>query len=107
MLLTWNNVAYYQHLMQDIREAIESGTFTARAAAIGESGRGRHSPALTHRTEKWSCFRINPMRKREPAAAGRVLWAHAAVERSMTGPERSRPQVLSELAARRLTPVMR
>jgi queuine tRNA-ribosyltransferase len=37
MLLTWNNLAYYQHLMQGIREAIESGTFAERAAAIGET----------------------------------------------------------------------
>jgi len=36
MLLTWNNLAYYQRLMQDIRDAIESGTFTARAASISE-----------------------------------------------------------------------
>jgi queuine tRNA-ribosyltransferase len=27
MLLTWNNVAYYQHLMQGIRDAIEAGRF--------------------------------------------------------------------------------
>ncbi|MBN9073940.1 MAG: tRNA guanosine(34) transglycosylase Tgt [Rhizobiales bacterium] len=36
MLLTWNNLAYYQHLMRELRDAIEAGTFTASAAAIGE-----------------------------------------------------------------------
>src|SRR5690606_24280889 len=36
MLLTWNNVAYYQQLMSDIRDAIVAGAFEARAAAITE-----------------------------------------------------------------------
>ena len=36
MLLTWNNVAYYQQLMQDIRDAIEQGRFADRAAEITE-----------------------------------------------------------------------
>ena len=27
MLLTWNNLAYYQYLMQGMRDAIEAGTF--------------------------------------------------------------------------------
>ena len=27
MLLTWNNIAYYQHLMQNMRDAIEEGRF--------------------------------------------------------------------------------
>lgn len=27
MLLTWNNIAYYQHLMQGMRDAIEAGHF--------------------------------------------------------------------------------
>jgi queuine tRNA-ribosyltransferase len=36
MLLTWNNLAYYQRLMQDLRDAIEAGAFTDRAAAIAE-----------------------------------------------------------------------
>ncbi|MGN6144332.1 MAG: tRNA guanosine(34) transglycosylase Tgt [Mesorhizobium sp.] len=36
MLLTWNNLAYYQSLMQDIRAAIEAGSFSARAAEITE-----------------------------------------------------------------------
>ncbi|MFU0505598.1 tRNA guanosine(34) transglycosylase Tgt [Pseudaminobacter sp. NGMCC 1.201702] len=36
MLLTWNNVAYYQRLMADIREAIETQAFNERAAAITE-----------------------------------------------------------------------
>ncbi len=36
MLLTWNNLAYYQRLMADIREAIGQGNFAARAAEISE-----------------------------------------------------------------------
>jgi queuine tRNA-ribosyltransferase len=36
MLLTWNNLAYYQSLMQDIRAAIGAGNFAARAAEITE-----------------------------------------------------------------------
>src|SRR5690606_23494098 len=36
MLLTWNNLAYYQSLMADIRAAIEAGRFADRAAAISE-----------------------------------------------------------------------
>ena len=34
MLLTWNNLAYYQHLMADIRASIEQGRFVARAQKI-------------------------------------------------------------------------
>jgi len=36
MLLTWNNLAYYQSLMADIRTAIEAGRFADRAAEITE-----------------------------------------------------------------------
>jgi queuine tRNA-ribosyltransferase len=36
MLLTWNNLAYYQSLMKDIRGAIEAGRFFDRAAEISE-----------------------------------------------------------------------
>jgi queuine tRNA-ribosyltransferase len=36
MLLSWNNVAYYERLMQDIRDAIEAGRFADRAAEINE-----------------------------------------------------------------------
>ena len=36
MLLTWNNLSYYQRLMQDIRDAIEARTFVDRAAEITE-----------------------------------------------------------------------
>lgn len=36
MLLTWNNLAYYQRLMQDIRDAIERGDFAERSALIAE-----------------------------------------------------------------------
>ncbi len=35
-LLTWNNVAYYQALMRQLRAAIAAGTFEATAAAIRE-----------------------------------------------------------------------
>ncbi|ADZ70651.1 tRNA guanosine(34) transglycosylase Tgt [Polymorphum gilvum] len=34
MLLTWNNLAYYQHLMQGMRDAIEAGTFQDFRAAV-------------------------------------------------------------------------
>ena len=34
MLLTWNNLSYYQGLMADIRAAIEAGCFTDRAGEI-------------------------------------------------------------------------
>jgi queuine tRNA-ribosyltransferase len=45
MLLSWNNIAYYQSLMADIRAAIEAGRFAARAAEITEGwGRGDISP---------------------------------------------------------------
>ncbi len=37
MLLTWNNVAYYESLMADIRDAISAGRFAERAAEIAES----------------------------------------------------------------------
>jgi queuine tRNA-ribosyltransferase len=36
MLLTWNNLAYYQRLMQDIRDAIEAHAFEPRAAEISQ-----------------------------------------------------------------------
>jgi queuine tRNA-ribosyltransferase len=36
MLLTWNNLSYYQRLMQDIRDAIEAQAFADRAAEISE-----------------------------------------------------------------------
>jgi len=35
--LTWNNLSYYQKLMQDIRAAIEAQAFEARTAEISES----------------------------------------------------------------------
>jgi queuine tRNA-ribosyltransferase len=37
MLLTWNNLSYYQNLMQDIRTAIEARNFAGRAAEISEA----------------------------------------------------------------------
>ncbi|WP_163266713.1 tRNA guanosine(34) transglycosylase Tgt [Chelativorans alearense] len=36
MLLTWNNLAYYQRLMADIRAAIEEGLLEERAAGMRE-----------------------------------------------------------------------
>jgi queuine tRNA-ribosyltransferase len=36
MLLTWNNLSYYQGLMADIRAAIETGRFADRSAEISE-----------------------------------------------------------------------
>nr|MDQ2705391.1 tRNA-guanine transglycosylase [Pseudomonadota bacterium] len=36
MLLTWNNLSYYQRLMQHIRDAIEAQAFADLAAAITE-----------------------------------------------------------------------
>ncbi len=36
MLLSWNNVAYYERLMHDIRDAIEQGRFADRASEISE-----------------------------------------------------------------------
>ncbi|MDN2568399.1 tRNA guanosine(34) transglycosylase Tgt [Aquibium sp. A9E412] len=46
MLLSWNNVAYYQALMQDLRAAIEAGRYAARAEAIAEGWRRGDLPAL-------------------------------------------------------------
>jgi queuine tRNA-ribosyltransferase len=34
MLLSWNNIAYYQSLMRDIRDAIEARCFADRTAEI-------------------------------------------------------------------------
>jgi queuine tRNA-ribosyltransferase len=34
ILLTWHNVAYYQHLMARMREAIAAGTFAAFSAGV-------------------------------------------------------------------------
>jgi queuine tRNA-ribosyltransferase len=36
MLLTWNNLAYYQSLMQGLRDAIEAGRFADHAAECSE-----------------------------------------------------------------------
>ena len=46
MLLTWNNLAYYQSLMADIRAAIEAGRFAGRAAALAEGWARGDIPAL-------------------------------------------------------------
>ena len=45
MLLTWNNLAYYQSLMADIRAAIEAGRLADRTAEISEGwARGDIAP---------------------------------------------------------------
>ncbi len=46
MLLTWNNLAYYQSLMQDIRDAIEAGRFAERAAEITAAWEKGDLPSL-------------------------------------------------------------
>jgi queuine tRNA-ribosyltransferase len=46
MLLTWNNLSYYQSLMRDIREAISAGAFEARAAEITEGWARGDLPVL-------------------------------------------------------------
>ena len=46
MLLTWNNIAYYQSLMADIRVAIEAGRFADRAAEITEAWQRGDLPAM-------------------------------------------------------------
>lgn len=46
MLLTWNNLAYYQSLMRDIRTAIETGQFAVRAAEISDEWERGDLPAL-------------------------------------------------------------
>lgn len=45
MLLTWNNLAYYQGLMRDIRDAIEAGAFAERSALITEGWQRGDLPA--------------------------------------------------------------
>jgi queuine tRNA-ribosyltransferase len=47
MLLTWNNLAYYQRLMADIRHAIEAGAFSDRAAVISEGWARGDIPLLS------------------------------------------------------------
>jgi queuine tRNA-ribosyltransferase len=46
MLLTWNNLSYYQRLMLDIRGAIEAQSFAVRAAEITEGWARGDLPAL-------------------------------------------------------------
>ncbi|MEP9395778.1 tRNA guanosine(34) transglycosylase Tgt [Mesorhizobium sp. KR2-14] len=46
MLLTWNNLSYYQRLMQDIRDAIEQGRFADRTAEISEGWARGDIPVL-------------------------------------------------------------
>ncbi|MEQ1953469.1 tRNA guanosine(34) transglycosylase Tgt [Mesorhizobium sp. CN2-181] len=46
MLLTWNNLAYYQSLMGQIRDAIEAGAFVERAALISQEWARGDIPAL-------------------------------------------------------------
>jgi len=46
MLLTWNNLAYYQSLMRDIRGAIEDGRFENRAGEIAQEWARGDLPAI-------------------------------------------------------------
>ena len=46
MLLTWNNLSYYQRLMQDVRDAIEAQRFADRAAEITEGWAKGDLPVL-------------------------------------------------------------
>jgi queuine tRNA-ribosyltransferase len=46
MLLTWNNIAYYQSLMADIRAAIEADHFADRAVEISEGWKRGDLPSL-------------------------------------------------------------
>ena len=46
MLLTWNNLAYYQQLMGDIRAAIEAGRFAERSRRSTKAGRAATSLRL-------------------------------------------------------------
>ncbi|WP_305985620.1 tRNA guanosine(34) transglycosylase Tgt [Roseibium sp. MMSF_3544] len=46
MLLTWNNIAYYQQLMQGMRDAIEAGRFEAFYAQTKEDWARGDIPAL-------------------------------------------------------------
>lgn len=46
MLLTWNNLSYYQRLMQDIRDAIGQGRFADRTAEISEGWARGDIPVL-------------------------------------------------------------
>ena len=46
MLLSWNNIAYYQQLMQDIRDAIENQRFAEASAEISEGWARGDLPAL-------------------------------------------------------------
>jgi queuine tRNA-ribosyltransferase len=46
MLLTWNNLAYYQRMMQDIRDAIEAGRFTDHAAEMSAGWAGGDLPPV-------------------------------------------------------------
>ena len=47
MLLTWNNLAYYQRLMSGLRAAIAAGTFADYRAAAKEGWARGDLPALT------------------------------------------------------------
>src|SRR5690606_29338555 len=46
MLLTWNNLAYYQSFMNGIREAIAAGRLGDYAAGVNEGWQGGDLPAL-------------------------------------------------------------
>ena len=46
MLLTWNNLAYYQSLMYGVRQAIETGNFAEHAGLVREGWARGDLPAL-------------------------------------------------------------
>jgi len=46
MLLTWNNISYYESLMADIRDAISASRFADRAAEIADGWARGDIPAL-------------------------------------------------------------
>jgi len=46
MLLTWNNISYYQDLMRGLRGAIEAGRFADHAAETSEGWARGDIPAL-------------------------------------------------------------
>jgi queuine tRNA-ribosyltransferase len=45
MLVTWNNLAYYQSLMQGIRDAIAAGRFDDHRAALKDDWARGDAPA--------------------------------------------------------------
>jgi queuine tRNA-ribosyltransferase len=71
MLLSWHNIAYYQHLMAGMREAIVAGAFAAFAEGFAlEYARGDIEPWSA--SAAGGCYALSPRRsaaKREAAGA--------------------------------------